>query len=73
MRLTVFGKTGQVATELQQLVKEGLDITTLSRDEADLSDPTSCAKIISERGADVVINTAAYGMSFTYHINVLSR
>lgn len=60
MRLTVFGKTGQVATELQQLVKEGLDITTLSRDEADLSDPTSCAKIISERGADVVINTAAY-------------
>lgn len=56
MRILVFGKTGQVATEL------GLqaDVIALDRSAADLADPTACARAIDEISADVVINAAAY-------------
>ena len=56
MRVLVFGKTGQVARELQQY--DG--VTALSRTDADLSDPAACAAIIAETEADVIINAAAY-------------
>ncbi|WP_289043985.1 dTDP-4-dehydrorhamnose reductase [uncultured Aliiroseovarius sp.] len=56
MRLLVFGKTGQVATELQRQA----DVLALGRDEADLSDPAACAAIIRDSNADAVINAAAY-------------
>lgn len=56
MRVLVFGKTGQVARELQQY--DG--VTALSRTDADLSDPAACAAIIAETEADVVINAAAF-------------
>jgi len=52
----VFGKTGQVATELQRHA----GVTTLGRDMADLSDPEACAEAIRTSGAEVVINAAAY-------------
>lgn len=55
MRLLVFGKTGQVATELQRQA----DVTALGRDVADLSDPQACAAIVAEAEADVIINAAA--------------
>ncbi len=54
--ILVFGKTGQVATELQ---RQG-DVTALGRDQADLSDPQSCAAIIADLKPSVVINAAAY-------------
>jgi dTDP-4-dehydrorhamnose reductase len=57
MKLLVFGSTGQVACELHRLVPEA---TFLSRAEADLSDPPSCAAAIEASGANVVINAAAY-------------
>lgn len=57
MKLLVFGSTGQVACELNRLVPEA---TFLSRAEADLSDPPSCAAAIEASGANVVINAAAY-------------
>lgn len=57
MRILVFGSTGQVACELHRLVPEA---TFLSRAEADLSDPPSCAAAIEASRADVVINAAAY-------------
>lgn len=57
MKLLVFGSTGQVACELHRLVPEA---TFLSRAEADLSDPPSCAAAIEGSGANVVINAAAY-------------
>lgn len=57
MKLLVFGSTGQVACELHRLVPEA---TFLSRAEADLSDPPSCAVAIAASGANVVINAAAY-------------
>lgn len=57
MRLLVFGKTGQVARELQRLPH---DVTALDRHAADLTDPEACAAIIQNTQADAVINAAAY-------------
>lgn len=56
MKVLVFGKSGQVAMELQRLA----DVIALDRTQADLSDPAACAKIITQTNADVVINAAAY-------------
>lgn len=56
MTVLVFGKTGQVALELQRLD----DVTALGRDAADLSDPETCAAIIRDSDAEAVINAAAY-------------
>ena len=56
MRILVFGKTGQVATELALQA----DVTSLGRDAADLSDPAACATAIDAGDWDAVINAAAY-------------
>ncbi len=56
MRILVFGKSGQVATELARQA----GVVNLGRDQADLSDPEACAAIIRETDADAVINAAAY-------------
>lgn len=56
MRLLVFGKTGQVATELARQA----DVIALGRDEADLSDPGAPAAAIAAHAPDAVINAAAY-------------
>lgn len=56
MRVLVFGKNGQVATELQRY--DG--VMALGRDEADLNDPVACAEVIAKTDADAVINAAAY-------------
>lgn len=55
--LLVFGRTGQVATELARLAP---DAVFLGRDQADLSDPAACAAAIRASGARAVINAAAY-------------
>ena len=57
MRALVFGRTGQVATELARLLP---DATFLGRDDADLTRPEDCAKAVAAAEADVVINAAAY-------------
>ena len=54
--ILVFGKTGQVATELARF--EG--VTCLGRDAADLSDPQACADLIQAHAPEAVINAAAY-------------
>lgn len=56
MKILVFGKTGQVATELQRQA----DVIALGRDQADLSDPAACVAAIEATAPDVVINAAAY-------------
>ena len=56
MRVLIFGKTGQVARELQHF--DG--VTSLGREDADLSDPAACAMIVASAQVDVVINAAAY-------------
>jgi dTDP-4-dehydrorhamnose reductase len=57
MRLLVFGRTGQVATELVRLAP---DATYLGRDTADLADPAACAAAIAAHRPDAVINAAAW-------------
>ena len=58
MTILVFGKTGQVATELARV--GGDEVTCLGREEADLADPEACAGIIRATEASAVINAAAY-------------
>ena len=60
MKILVFGKTGQVARELQALADANLHVEALSRAEADLLDPAACAACIAQTDADAVINAAAY-------------
>lgn len=55
MSLLAFGQTGQVARELERL-----GVRTLSRAEADLSDPEACAEVIMGSDASAIINAAAY-------------
>ena len=54
--ILVFGKTGQVATELQS----HKDVIALGRDQADLSVPTMCTEAIKRYQPRAVINAAAY-------------
>jgi dTDP-4-dehydrorhamnose reductase len=56
MRVLVFGRTGQVATELQRLAP----VTALGRDQADLADPAACAAAIRAHRPEAVINAAAW-------------
>ncbi|MCF2906711.1 dTDP-4-dehydrorhamnose reductase [Octadecabacter sp. CECT 8868] len=57
MSVLVFGKTGQVASELAALAPNA---QFLSRAEADLADPQACADIIAKLRPTAVINAAAY-------------
>lgn len=54
--ILVFGKTGQVAMELERLG----DVVALGRDQADLLDPQACADVIRICAPSAVINAAAY-------------
>lgn len=56
MSILVFGKTGQLALELDL---QG-EVTCLGRDQADLSAPAACAALISQMRPRAVINAAAY-------------
>lgn len=59
MTLLVFGKTGQVATELQHLQGDRA-MTFLGRDQADLAAPETCARAIGTLRPGAVLNAAAY-------------
>ena len=54
--ILVFGKTGQVATELQS----HKDVIDIGRDQADLNIPTTCSEAIRRYQPRAVINAAAY-------------
>lgn len=60
MRILVFGTTGQVARELARRVPDGVTLTQLGRDGADLARPGACAEAVRGAQADLVINAAAY-------------
>ncbi len=60
MKLLVFGQTGQVARELIRRAPAGVMIESLGREQADLSDPSTCADAIMLSDADAVINAAAW-------------
>ena len=54
--ILVFGKTGQVARELQS----HKDVIAIGRGEADLSNPAMCAEAVRRYKPRAVINAAAY-------------
>lgn len=56
MTILVFGKTGQVANELQRQA----EVMALGRDEANLANPEALGDIIADRAPKAVINAAAY-------------
>jgi len=56
MKLLVFGKKGQVATELARQA----DVVCLGRTDVDLTDPDAPAAAIAAHRPDGVINAAAY-------------
>ncbi|MFT4784222.1 MAG: dTDP-4-dehydrorhamnose reductase [Paracoccaceae bacterium] len=56
MKIVVFGKSGQVATELQ---RQG-DVVALGRGDADFARPADVAAAAEGLAADVFINAAAY-------------
>lgn len=60
MKILVFGQTGQVARELIRRAPPGVELISLGRDNADLSQPESCAAAIRASAADAVINAAAW-------------
>jgi dTDP-4-dehydrorhamnose reductase len=57
MSLLVFGKTGQLALELQRLAP---DATFLGRDVADQMNPEACATLVRNLKPTAVINAAAW-------------
>lgn len=57
MKLLVFGKTGQVARELQRIAP---DATYFGRDQVDLMHPDASAAAIAATDADAIINAAAW-------------
>lgn len=60
LKILMFGRTGQVATEILRRAGADLDVTALGRDQADLTDPEACAAKVAETDADIVLNAAAY-------------
>lgn len=56
MKVLIFGRAGQVATELQEQAR----VIVVDRRQADLSDPAACAAAIEAHAPDGVINAAAY-------------
>ncbi|ROU02979.1 dTDP-4-dehydrorhamnose reductase [Histidinibacterium lentulum] len=60
MRIALFGRTGQVATEVQRRLPEGATLEVLGREEADFGQPGQVAEAARKLRADAVINAVAY-------------
>ena len=61
LKVLQFGATGQMARELiARSPRRGVQLTALSRQQADLTDPAAIARIVEQADADLVINAAAY-------------
>lgn len=60
MKVLVFGKTGQVATELRRRTPDGVQVTSLGREDADFADPDGCVAHVERTDADAIIIAAAY-------------
>lgn len=61
LKILQYGATGQVALEiLRQAPAHGVELTALSRAQADLADPEAAARRVREAKPDLVILAAAY-------------
>jgi len=59
LRLLVLGRSGQVASALQALASQRLDVVAIGRPQVDLAAPEGLAGLEGV-GADAVVNAAAY-------------
>ena len=60
MKIAVFGKTGQVATELQRRLPSDTTLDVVGRDRADFTKPAMLGQLAEALDADAFINAAAY-------------
>lgn len=60
MRVLIFGKVGQLATALGELLGEREDLTFLDQPDIDLSDTASIEGHVVSAAPELVINAAAY-------------
>ncbi|NND42409.1 MAG: dTDP-4-dehydrorhamnose reductase [Rhodobacteraceae bacterium] len=60
MKIAVFGRSGQVATELARRAPEGVDVHTIGRDRVDFSQPAQVSDAARHLDADAIINAAAF-------------
>jgi len=60
VRIALFGRTGQVATEVQRRAPGGVTLEVLGRGEADFAVPDSVFDAASRIQADAVVNAVAY-------------
>ena len=61
IHILMFGKTGQLATELQTLAaKAGYRVTALGREQVTLEDSAAVSGAIIAHDADIIVNAAAY-------------
>lgn len=61
MHILLFGKTGQVATELQtQAGKAGHRVTALGKADVNLEKSTGVAVAIADHNPDIIVNAAAF-------------
>ena len=60
MKILTIGRTGQLGTELARQCPSGWTMTSLGRDDIDLTDPVGAAARVADADADLVINAGAY-------------
>jgi dTDP-4-dehydrorhamnose reductase len=61
VRVLIFGKSGQVSSELARLAwPEGIEIVQLGRDVCDFSQPSTITAALEATAPDFVINAVAY-------------
>ncbi|TDX21867.1 dTDP-4-dehydrorhamnose reductase [Rhodovulum visakhapatnamense] len=60
MRLLVFGRSGQVATELARHMPHGANLICFGREMADISVPGAIETALAKIEVDAVVNAAAY-------------
>ena len=60
MKIALFGKTGQVASEVQRRAPEGVFVNAIGRDSADFTSPKMVQAIADSLDADVIVNAVAY-------------
>ena len=60
MKIVLFGRSGQVGRELEQVLPAVGRLVAFGRDEADLGRPDTVRDVLRREAADIVVNAAAY-------------
>lgn len=60
MKIALFGKTGQVATEIQRRAPKGVIVEAIGRDRADFASTAMVKDSALSVDADVIVNAVAY-------------